>query len=75
MQTQGVLARPLPRSAQFAATENSILAVAQLWCHEHRRQRKSLRDVCFTPESGHVQRASPRPLWAKSGHTTHLQRG
>jgi hypothetical protein len=49
MQTQGVLARPLPRSALFAAMENSILAVAHLWCHEHRGQRKSLRDVRFTP--------------------------
>src|SRR5215510_4184362 len=25
-------------------------------------------DVCFTPESGHVQCKTPCPLWAKSGH-------
>ena len=25
-------------------------------------------DVCFTPKSGHVQRTSPCPLCANSGH-------
>jgi hypothetical protein len=26
-------------------------------------------DVCFTPESGHVQCTSSCPLWAISGHS------
>jgi len=34
--------------------------------------KADLRHVCFTPESGHVQRDSVCRLWARSGHSVGL---